>query len=136
MPRQRDGADEDHEGDEGAGGRVRVEPLLVAGLPDNYRGDDDPDVVDGVADHVHQHPEHAQVAAGLLELGRVVAVLRMRLDGLGGLGSGVKPPLPWSAACWLAGSVLGNREVLTLPSLVSTGPMFTSSAWPWSWDCW
>lgn len=79
---ERNGADEDHQRDEGAGRGVRVEARLGGGLPDDDGGDDDADVVDGVADHVDEDPEHAEVSTGFLELGRVVAVLRVGTDGL------------------------------------------------------
>lgn len=78
---QRDGAPKNHEGDEGACCRVCVEALGEAGLPDNHGGDNDANVVDGVANDVDQDPEHAEVAAGLVQLGRVVAVLCVSMDG-------------------------------------------------------
>lgn len=79
---QRDGADKDHYRDEHARRRVGVEPGLGARLPDDDGGDDDADVVDCVADDVDEDAEHAEVAAGLLRLGHVVAVLCVRPDGL------------------------------------------------------
>lgn len=79
---QRDGADEDHDGYEHARRGVGVKPGLGARLPDDDGGDDDADVVDGVADDVDEDAQHAEVAAGLLHLGHVVAVLGVRPDGL------------------------------------------------------
>lgn len=81
VQRQWDGAPKNHEGDEGARCGVCVEALRVAGLPDNDGGDDDANVVDRVAYEVDQDAEHAQIAAGLGQLGRVVAVLCVGMDG-------------------------------------------------------
>ena len=74
--------EQDHDGDAHARAGVGVEARRVVGLPDHQGGDDDADVVEGVADDVGEHAEHAQVAAGALKLGCVVAVLCVRLDGL------------------------------------------------------
>lgn len=79
---QRNGADEDHYRDEHARRRVGVEPGLGPRLPDNYSGNDDADVVDGVADDVDEDTEHAEVAAGLLHLGHVMTVLCVGPNGL------------------------------------------------------
>lgn len=79
---QRDGADEDHYRDEHARRRVGVEPGLGARLPDDDGGDDDADVVDGIADDVDEDAEHAEVAAGLLPLSHVVTVLCVGSNGL------------------------------------------------------
>lgn len=79
---QRDGADEDHYSDEHARRRVRVEPGLGARLPDDHGGNDDADVVDGVADDVDENAEHSEIAAGLLPLGHVVTVLCVGSNGL------------------------------------------------------
>lgn len=79
---QRDGADEDHYRDKHARRRVGVEPGLGARLPDDDGGDDDTDVVDGVADDVDEDAEHAEVAARLLHLGHVVTVLCVGPNGL------------------------------------------------------
>lgn len=79
---QRDGADEDHYRDEHARRRVGIEPGLGACLPDDYRGNDDANIVDGVADDVDEDTEHAEVAAGLLRLGHVVTVLCVGSNGL------------------------------------------------------
>lgn len=78
-----DGAEEDHQGDEHARRRVRVEARVALGLPDDDGGDDDANVVDGVADDVDQDAHHAEVVARLLKLGHVVTVLRVGVeDGL------------------------------------------------------
>lgn len=79
---QRDGADEDHYGDEHARRGVSVEPGLAARLPDDDGGNNDADVVDGVSDNVDKYPEHAEVAAGLLPLSHVVTVFCVRANAL------------------------------------------------------
>lgn len=48
--RLRDGNTKDHESDEGTRCWVCIETLWRGGLPDDDGGDDDTDVVDGVAD--------------------------------------------------------------------------------------
>lgn len=79
---QRDGADEDHDGDEHARSRVGIEPGLGACLPDDYGGNNDADVVDGIADDVDEDTEHAEVTARFLHLSHVVTVLRVRSNPL------------------------------------------------------
>lgn len=51
---QWEGADEDHDGDEHARRRVGVEAGLGTRLPDDDGGNDNADVVDGVADDVDE----------------------------------------------------------------------------------
>lgn len=82
VPRQRDRADEDHDGDEHARRRVCIETRLEPGLPDYDGGYDDPDVVDGVSDDVDENAEHAEVTAGLLKMGHIVTVLGVGLEGV------------------------------------------------------
>lgn len=77
-----DGAEEDHQGNEHARSRVRVEPRVAFGLPNHDGGDNDADVVDRVADDMDQNSHHAQVMTWLLKLGHVVTVLRVSLEGL------------------------------------------------------
>lgn len=79
---QRNGADEDHYGDEHARRWVSVETGLAARLPDDDGGNDYTDIVDGVADDVDEYPEHAEVAAGLLPLSHIVTVFCMRPNAL------------------------------------------------------
>lgn len=76
------GAEEDHQGDKHACCRVRVETRITFGLPDNDGGDNDANVVDGVANDMDQNSHHTEVMARLLKLGHVVTVLCMRVDGL------------------------------------------------------
>lgn len=96
-----DGYAKNHKGDEGTSCRVCIEALGGGCLPDDDGGDDDADVVDGIADDMDQNSEHAQVAAGLLDFERVVAVLGVVADGLGGR---------WSALVLCPGWETGVRE--------------------------
>lgn len=79
---QRDGADEDHYCDEHARRRISVKSGFAAGLPDDDGGNDNADVVDGVADDVDEYPEHAEVTARLLPLSHVVTVFCVRSNAL------------------------------------------------------
>lgn len=81
VPRQRNGAEKDHDGDERARRRVRVEALWRGRLPDDDSRDDDAEVVYGVAHDVYKHAQHAEIAAGLLELRHVVTVLGVVCGG-------------------------------------------------------
>lgn len=54
LPREWYGAQEDHQGNKGACSRVSVKSLLVTRLPDDDGGNNDADVVDGIAYHVNE----------------------------------------------------------------------------------
>jgi len=79
---QRDGAEEDHYCDEHARRWIGIEPGLTARLPDDDGGNDDADVVDGVADDMDEDAQHAEVAAGLFHLSHIVTMLCVRPNAL------------------------------------------------------
>lgn len=77
-----DSAAENHEGDEHARCRVRVEACVALGLPNHDGGDNNADVIDCVANDMNQNSHHAQIMPRLFKLGHIVTVLRVRLEGL------------------------------------------------------
>lgn len=122
---QWNGTDEDHDCDEHARRRVRVEPGLGTRLPDDDGCDDDTNIVDGVADDMDENTEHAEVTAGLLRLSRVMTVLCMSADGL----------WHWSAHETVGECMCFSSAALTFALfevVFLTGSRFTTAASPWS----
>lgn len=68
---ERDGAGEDHDGDNHADAGVGIEASFVRRLPDHGRCDDDSNVVERVADHVNHDTRHAEVGVAMASLADV-----------------------------------------------------------------
>lgn len=71
------GGEQDHECDAHADPGVSIVTGLIVCEPDNKRGNDDSNVVEGIANDVNEDTHHAEISSRRLELSNVVAMLRV-----------------------------------------------------------
>lgn len=83
---EREGRNQNHDADEDADCRVDIVPSMALRLPDDDRRDHDANVVDGIANDVNEHPQHAQVSVGFLGRSLAVVVLGVVKGRLSAVG--------------------------------------------------
>jgi len=76
------GGEQDHERDAHADPGVSIVTGLIMCEPDNKCGNDNSNVVEGIANDVNEDTHHAEISARRLELSNVVAMLRVVVQGL------------------------------------------------------
>lgn len=65
MFRQREGSQEDHDGDEDSNRRIDIVSVFSLSLPNDESGHNYADIVDGVSNDVNENTQHAEVSTGL-----------------------------------------------------------------------